>query len=188
MREQPMTRHSLILHPDFECDTVRSLDVEIARAKPGVLTLAYRLKGKTADLHLPTLATPARTDELWRRTCFEAFVKPAPGEAYFEFNIAPSGQWATYGFSGYRADMSSPAEGVEPAIQSRITADLYELDVVLDLSRLPHADAPWRLGVSAVIEEASGRKSYWALTHPPGKADFHHADGFALEILRGERA
>jgi hypothetical protein len=33
-----------------------------------------------------------------------------------------------------------------------------------------------------VIEETNGNKSYWALAHPPGKADFHHADCFALEF------
>jgi hypothetical protein len=55
------------------------------------------------------------------------------------------------------------------------------MDVALDLSGLA-PDGPWRLGVSAVIEETSGRKSYWALTHTPGKADFHHADGFSLTL------
>jgi hypothetical protein len=185
-----MTRHSLSPHPDFECDVVSSLGVEIACPEPGVLTLAYRLFGKTADLYLPALAAPTRTDELWRRTCFEAFVRPAPGEAYFEFNVAPSGQWAAYGFSGYRADMASPAEATAPRIEARQTDALYELDVTFNLNRLlgHPAATPWRIGVSAVIEEASGRKSYWALTHPTGKADFHHADGFALEIPRDVRA
>jgi len=37
-------------------------------------------------------------------------------------------------------------------------------------------------GLSAVIEDISGGTSYWALAHPPGKPDFHHADGFALEF------
>jgi hypothetical protein len=41
---------------------------------------------------------------------------------------------------------------------------------------------PWRLGVSAVIEESDGAKSYWALKHAPGKPDFHHADSFAYEL------
>lgn len=36
--------------------------------------------------------------------------------------------------------------------------------------------------ICAVIEEADGTKSYWALAHPPGKPDFHHADGFVLEL------
>jgi hypothetical protein len=34
----------------------------------------------------------------------------------------------------------------------------------------------WRIGLAAVIEDTSGHKSYWALVHPPGKADFHHSD------------
>jgi hypothetical protein len=50
------------------------------------------------------------------------------------------------------------------------------------LSRLPR-NVLWRLGLSALIEETSGRKSYWALAHPPGKPDFHHADCFAHEFL-----
>ena len=48
--------------------------------------------------------------------------------------------------------------------------------------RTCHANASWRLGLSAVIEDTSGGKSYWALAHPPGKPDFHHADCFALEL------
>jgi len=36
--------------------------------------------------------------------------------------------------------------------------------------------------LSAVIEEESGTLSYWALRHAPGRADFHHPDGFALEL------
>ena len=54
--------------------------------------------------------------------------------------------------------------------------------LVLDhLSILPR-DATWRLALSAVIEETNGNKSHWALAHPPGKPDFHHADGFAYEL------
>jgi hypothetical protein len=36
--------------------------------------------------------------------------------------------------------------------------------------------------LSALIEDQNGGKSYWALAHPPGKPDFHHADSFALEF------
>jgi hypothetical protein len=45
------------------------------------------------------------------------------------------------------------------------------------------ADKTWQLGLSAVLEEADGTKSYWALAHPPGdKPDFHHADCFAAQL------
>lgn len=44
-------------------------------------------------------------------------------------------------------------------------------------------DRRWVAGLSAVIEEADGTKSYWALAHPdPEKPDFHHPGGFVLEL------
>jgi hypothetical protein len=39
-----------------------------------------------------------------------------------------------------------------------------------------------KLGLSAVIEEKDGTLSYWALAHPPGRADFHDPACFALEL------
>jgi hypothetical protein len=39
-----------------------------------------------------------------------------------------------------------------------------------------------RIALAAVIEDENGRLSYWGLRHPPGKPDFHHPDGFALEV------
>jgi len=43
-------------------------------------------------------------------------------------------------------------------------------------------EATTKLGLSAVIEEADGTKSFWALAHPPGRPDFHHPDCFALTL------
>jgi hypothetical protein len=37
-------------------------------------------------------------------------------------------------------------------------------------------------GFSAVIADKGGRIAYWALAHPPGNADFHHKDCFALQL------
>ena len=144
----------------------------------GGLVLDYRLTGATAKLVLPPPAAPTRADELWRRTCFEAFVRTATSEAYFEFNFSPSGAWAAYGFSAYRTGMS-PARGlVAPLVEVARTAGSLRLRAWLE----PPCDPPWRLGLSAVIEEGNGRKSYWALRHPPGRADFHHLEGFAYEL------
>jgi len=71
-----------------------------------------------------------------------------------------------------------------PRIEAQSRDDLYELRASLELdglSSLP-SNAAWRVGLSAVIEETSGNKSFWALTHPSGKADFHHPDCFAYEL------
>jgi hypothetical protein len=177
-------RRALSLHPDFQCEAVARLDVDIARPRAGVLTLSYVVTGSIDNLRLPPLAASERTQDLWKHTCFEAFARPLTGDGYFEFNFSPSTHWATYQFDNYREGMRSPSQASAPRFETRVSADRYELDVLLDLSRLAGlpTDRAWRLGVSAVIEEADGRKSYWALTHPPGKADFHHADGFSLEL------
>jgi hypothetical protein len=177
------TRHTLNRHPDTPCDAITSIEVEIVRLSPGILTLTYRVTGAVADIHLPPQTSSERADDLWRRTCFEAFLRPVSGEGYFEFNVAPQGQWAAYQFDGYRVGMAL-AQVDTPEITAQATADTYELRVSLNLDRLPAP--PWRLGLSAVIEETSGRKSYWALTHPPGEPDFHHADGFAVALGRAE--
>jgi hypothetical protein len=136
-----------------------------------------------SDVRMPPVMTPERADELWRHTCFEAFVRASSGPEYYEFNFAPSTQWAAYRFSSYRNGMRAAEIGA-PAIEVRSSPDCTTLQVSLELGRLPDlpSEATWRLGLSALIEDQSGGKSYWALAHPPGKPDFHHADCFALEF------
>ena len=163
-------------HPDFPSDPVSTIEVEAQRDR-ATFTLRYRLTGPIADLAIPLPTTPARTDDLWRHTCFEAFLQPIPGDAYLEFNFAPSTQWAAYTFTGYREAMTS-ADIPPPTIQTHATNTTLELTVAL--TQL--SPGPCRLALTAVIESKSGAKSYWALAHPPGKPDFHHIAGFAYHL------
>jgi len=149
------------------------------RPHPGSLILAFVVSGIISDLRMPPVVAAARADELWRHTCFEAFVRPSTGSTYYEFNFSPSTQWAAYQFSSYRSGMRDATEIAAPRIEVRSTAESYTLQAALELEAL---SLPWRLGLSAVLEETNGHKSYWALAHPPGNADFHHADCFALEL------
>jgi len=174
-------RRSLKRHPDSLCLAVTRIDVDVARSPAGSLQLTYVVTGKIGDLRLPPVTGGARTDGLWRHNCFEAFVRPSPGEAYYEFNFAPTTQWAAYRFDSYRSGMRVATEIDAPRIEVQAAPERYILQAALDLSHLPR-DAGWRLGLAAVIEETGGRKSYWALAQPPGKPDFHHSDCFACEI------
>jgi hypothetical protein len=175
-------RQALRLHPDSLCSAATNVEVEVARPRAGSLVLCYVVTGKISGLRLPpVLVAAARTDELWRHTCFEAFVRPSPGEAYYEFNFAPSTRWAAYRFDSYRSGMRVATEIGAPRIEVQSAPECYTLQAAMDLSSLPR-DARWRLGLAAVLEETSGGKSYWALAHPPGKPDFHHADCFAHEF------
>ena len=177
-------RQTLKLHPDSLCPTATRIEVEAARSGSGNLMLRYVVTGSMSDLRLPPAAAPARGDELWRRSCFEAFLRASPGGAYYELNFAPSLQWAAYRFSSYRSGMSVAEEIGPPQLEARSRSQQYELEAALALdgaTDLPH-DAVWQLGLSAVIEDTAGRLSYWALAHPSGKPDFHHSDCFALEL------
>jgi hypothetical protein len=121
-----------------------------------------------------------RTNGLWETTCFELFFKPEGGEAYFEFNFAPSTDWAAYRFSGHRAGMEPLAALLDFCISAYPWAEVDLVSVDLDLGFLPPGKA--RLGISAIIEEVSGRRSYWALAHGSGEPDFHNDACFALEV------
>lgn len=177
-------RQALRRHPDSRCVAVTGIEVDVSCPGPGNLLLRYFVTGNPADLRMPPGILPARADGLWRHSCFEAFVCAVPGTAYYEFNFAPSAQWAAYRFNSYRNGMSVACNIGTPRIEVRSDGGAYELRASLALDGLPDlpGDAVWRLGLSAVIEEADGGMSYWALAHPPGKADFHHSDCFALEL------
>jgi len=177
-------RHRFKLHPDSQCGAASQIEAEVTRSRSGNLTLHYFVAGNIDKLLMPSLAASVRTDGLWRHSCFEAFVCAPPLANYFEFNFAPSTQWAAYRFDRYREGMAIASEIGAPHIEIHSSGGGFELQVSLALKPLTNlaVGAAWRLGLSAVLEEADGRKSYWALAHPPGNADFHHADCFALEL------
>jgi hypothetical protein len=170
-------RLPLKLHPDSHCPAVTSLTVDVSRDGP-TLSLRYELTGDLGALALPGETLPMRTVELWKSTCFEAFVR-MDGEAYFEFNVAPSTQWAVYRFDSYRRGMSVAYEIPLPDFDVERSADRFVIATTL---AMPNRPGPWRVGLSAVIEGGAGEKSHWALAHAPGKPDFHHAEAFAIEL------
>ena len=170
----------LKLHPDSRCEAVGGIDVTVLRGPAGRLLLEYRTNGIPELFQTTTIAESRRADDLWRHTCFEAFLRAPAAEAYYEFNFSPHLQWAAYRFEGYRRDRKDVE--ARPSITTRTGGGAFELSAELALNGLPDLAGSWRLGLSAVIEEADGRMSYWALAHPPGNADFHQTDGFALEL------
>lgn len=171
------------LHSQSACAPVEHVAVEVVRPRAGAIVVDYVVGGRIDDLCMPVAGPAARADALWRNCCFEAFVRAPTGAAYYEFNFSPSTRWAAYRFDDYRrgrcdAEVGAPVIAIEPG------RDRFALRAALELDRLPDLppDAPWQLGLAAVIEDAGGGLSYWALAHPPGKPDFHHPDGFALEV------
>ena len=167
-------------HVDTPCEAVTGIGVAVTRDDGGLLSLTYRVEGIVSDVRWPQRAAPLRTDGLWKHSCFEALLRVAGAPAYREVNLSPSLQWAAYAFDARRTGMRPDMTMAAPSIETVATPGSFELRAVLACP--DDKDAPWHLGLSAVIEETSGRKSYWALAHPPGPPDFHHEDCFALQI------
>jgi hypothetical protein len=177
-------RQALTVHPDSLCSTVAHIEVEVMRPCAGSLLVSYLVTGRITDLRIPLAVAARRSDELWRHTCFEAFVRTSSGPAYYEFNFAPSTQWAAYWFDSYRSGMRVATEIGAPRIEVQSSRTCYRLQAALEMDQMSRLriDGTWRIGLAAVIEDASGHKSYWAVAHPAGKADFHHSECFALEF------
>jgi hypothetical protein len=174
-------RLTLKRHRDSRGTAATRIDVEVARLPSGTLELNYHVSGIISDLRIPPQAVPNRTDELWRHTCFEAFIRAPQSAPYYELNFSPSTEWAAYRFSGYRDGMMIARDIGPPRIKVTSNGLKFELQASLELGQLTDlpSDVVWHLGVSAVVEETNGLMSYWALEHPPDKADFHHPDCFA---------
>jgi len=148
------------------------------------LDLRYVLEGDLTGLALAPLAASRRVDGLWRHTCFEAFVAGTEANEYVELNFSPSTEWAIYRFSAYRAGRVAVETARPPRIVVHNEGACLSLQATVEcglLGGLCNAPA-LRMALAAVVEQADGRLSYWALAHPPGQPDFHHAAGFALEV------
>lgn len=173
--------HALALHPTFVSPAITHINVEVVN-NDRALTLHYHVHGDVGAVLWPPPRARERRDELWKRTCFEAFVQAHGEESYLEFNFSPTSQWAAYRFDRYRGGMRE-ADIAAPGIDTRIESERAEL-----IATLPPLPARARVGLSVIIETKGGETSYWALAHPPGKPDFHHRDCFALEITPSENA
>jgi hypothetical protein len=160
-------------------DIVQSLEVQVDRTPSQTLHLSYTLRANLSRIRIPQTKPSRRADELWRHTCFEAFLRAAAGTAYHEVNVSPSSEWALYSFTAYRQGMA-PFDVAQPlVIAVGRSAEQLTVEVQIDLKVMPPSRA---LALAAVLEDDSGSLSYWAVKHPGARPDFHHPDGFVLEI------
>ncbi|MFL6762331.1 MAG: DOMON-like domain-containing protein [Sphingomicrobium sp.] len=127
---------------------------------------------------MPEAEEPGRADELWRTTCLEAFLRPVGEMAYREWNFAPSGNWASYDFESAREAKTNP-DVADPYIRMEDNLTWWALGATIAVD----AEIRWELGLSAVLEEKDGTKSYWALAHSSEeKPDFHDAACFTAHL------
>jgi hypothetical protein len=170
----------LIPHPAHPPANVRSIEARFIGFDHAWARVRWKIMG--ADkLVVPVFAGKGRADGLWNTTCFEVFLA-APGfTEYVEVNLSPSERWNVYDFEGRRQGMSERPMPREPECAMRKGTDMAIFDAAIPVSGLP--TRPWLCGLTAVIEEEGGAKSFWALAHgDPAAPDFHDPACFTHEV------
>lgn len=164
------------------------MDMQVEGHWPTPHSLALSFTARLPDLALiriPPPRTPAPADGLWQRTCFEVFIAGLSGNAYQEYNLSPSGEWARYRFSAERVrdtQAEAAASEVRLPIRCETQPGCLLVQTALPLADLPHSPRGWLLGLTAVVESADGSLAYWALHHPRPQPDFHHPAGRLLRL------
>lgn len=146
------------------------------------LMVYYLLTGDISSVFLPVKsAVPQRKDELWKRTCFELFLAIKDQPAYWEFNFSPSGDWNVYRMGAYRRiDFHEESSIKQVRLEMNRESDALALNVTVDLSSIVQGEQSIETGITAVVQTKDGDVTYWALTHPGPRADFHNREGFIL--------
>lgn len=172
---------TLIPHPDMPpadppFELFASVDHAASFGAVGTLNIWFGVRAPAERFVIPQ-GEGGRADDLWQTTCFEAFLRIDGDEAYREWNFAPSGQWAAYDFIGYREGRTD-AEAREPYIRVEDNLTWWTLGATIGIEARPS----WLLGLSAILEEQDGTRSYWALAHGDGEPDFHDPRCFAARL------
>lgn len=175
----------LASHPAHPPLAIRSIEGRVIGHDANWLRLRWRMEG-AGKLVVPAFAGKGRADELWKTTCFEAFIRPDGSDAYVEINLSPSERWNAYDFASYREAMAERPFPREPECTMRAGEQLAIFDAAVPVAGLPQL--PAALGFSAVIEEEGGIISYWALAHRGEKPDFHDPACFTARLEPPEKA
>ncbi|MEM1131613.1 MAG: DOMON-like domain-containing protein [Pseudomonadota bacterium] len=169
-------------HSDNTAHSVDGFDVGFSLDHKGRLWLRYHVDCDLERLVLPNSGMERnRADNLWKTTCFEAFIRLAGASDYLELNLSPSGQWAAYVFESYRKGMTNEEAITASEIGLDASASHFALEATVQLPER-FIGASTDLAITAVLHEEQGAQSFWSLTHPPGKPDFHHDTCFALKL------
>ena len=171
-----MTPHPESLPADPSFELWATVDHAAGFGAVATLNVWFGVRAPAGRFVLPP-GEPGRADDLWRSTCFEAFLRIDGEDRYREWNFAPSGQWQAYDFSGYREGRCEPHVKA-PYIRLEDNLTWWTLGATVGIEAGP----TWRLGLSAVLEEMDGTRSYWALAHADGAPDFHHPDCFVARL------
>ena len=146
------------------------------------LNIKYVLSNLATIIIPQTNKISLRRYNLWEHTCFEFFLRIKDTTKYWEFNLAPSGNWNVFRFLNYRLNIAE--EKAFEALPFDVSQDakFITVEVNVDLNKIVTANQDLEVAISTVVENQDRELSYWALTHPKSEADFHHQDSFIINV------
>lgn len=146
------------------------------------LNLKYQLGGDLSTVIIPKAdSSPTRQYDLWDHTCFEFFLRLKNTFKYWEFNLAPTGDWNVFRFHGLRQDIAEEMSFQDLPFTVMQTEECLRLNIDIDLDLLIDRQQI-DVAVTSVIENQDRQLSYWALTHPAPEPDFHHQNSFLIKL------
>ena len=180
-----MQTQELFAHPAHPPMMVKEVTARLDARDADWVRLRWRIEA-ASGIRVPPFTGRKRLDGLWQTTCFELFVVPEceQSRSYTEFNFSPSEAWAAYDFSSYREGRTNRPLLRKPVITWRGGSRLALMDVALSRDALPRYAC--RIGLTAVIEEGGGQKSFWAARHSADAPDFHDPACFASTLAAPE--
>ena len=158
------------------------MTVDVCR-RANTAELFYSIRGPIKEIALPApVEMPLRKGGLWEETCLEFFLAPKGSLPYWEVNLSPSRDWNVYRFSAHRQGMQEEAAFNSLPFRIERGKDSFLLDVELPLDGIISPVTPLEVGISAVIKLRSDQMTYWALSHPGQKPDFHRRESFIAKL------
>ncbi|MBM3276071.1 MAG: hypothetical protein FJZ00_13040, partial [Candidatus Sericytochromatia bacterium] len=131
------------------------------RRTGAALHVDWRLEAPGEAVAVPDQASrPERRRDLWKETCFEFFLRNPRREAYWEFNLSPSGHWNVFRFAGYRSGMTDETAIGALACSVASAGSRCSASASMDMTALGLAAEPWELAISTVVAAPSGQVSY----------------------------
>jgi hypothetical protein len=175
-------KQSFTLQPFEPDDLLLSINGS-AEYQQGLLEVHYALQGDLTQVLFPlAVDIPGRKFALWEATCLEFFVAIVDQANYWEFNLAPNGNWQVFHLNDYREGLKDEAAiNYLPFVVKRDDREL-QLDLSIDLTGLFFPDTKLEMAITAVIQTTTGEYNYWAIQHGGEEADFHRRTDFVLKL------
>jgi hypothetical protein len=179
-----MNSRSFSLKPFGTAETLPDVTITgIIGRRSNIFSISYALIGLLSELVIPAPEdTPTRKNGLWEETCFEFFLAVKNTDRYWEFNLSPTGHWNVYLFTSYRQGMQEESAFVSIPFRVQSEPDSLRLSLELGLDRIISVEQALEVAVSTVIKTINGKMTYWALTHPGPRPDFHRRDSFIIGL------